>query len=398
MPHQNRKSPQRDNRPRIKNEQQEAPLVTGRIDTIAGDRAGGGDSINSRKMYARREVYSIDEATWVKNEFISFSDKEFMGIELPHDDLVVITHVIVNFTVERMLVDTSNSVDVLYLNTFDKLSLLQSLIKPLHTPMIGFTGHTIHAVGEVTLDFTVDEVPYSWGYRGNVWRSKEGTAMLSNTVPPLNKGKSEQGRKRSRENHMEMNMVKNEEEEDNSPKEKVSRKKGEPHEEVEEVPFELGKADKTFRIGTKLLEEHKQRLITLVREYADVFAWGPEDMPGIDPTVDVHKLYVDSTFQPSNRRINCSMMKRIKKLGRRNQTINGGSVLTSLAIVKLVPRTSTCYHVYGDWWMAARGMKCLILWSLLEDITKSELFQRMKKKPLSSLSMAYTAGDSCHLD
>ncbi|GAA0161699.1 hypothetical protein LIER_17953 [Lithospermum erythrorhizon] len=54
-----------------------------------------------------------------------------------------------------MLVDTGSSVDVLYLNTFDKLRIPQSPIKPLHTPLTGFTGHTIEAVGEVTLDFSV---------------------------------------------------------------------------------------------------------------------------------------------------------------------------------------------------------------------------------------------------
>ncbi|GAA0176486.1 hypothetical protein LIER_29467 [Lithospermum erythrorhizon] len=56
-----------------------------------------------------------------------------------------------------MLVDTCNSVDLLYLSTFDKLRLPRSLIKPLHTVLTGFTGHTIQAVGEVTLDFTVGE-------------------------------------------------------------------------------------------------------------------------------------------------------------------------------------------------------------------------------------------------
>ncbi|GAA0183050.1 hypothetical protein LIER_30533 [Lithospermum erythrorhizon] len=54
-----------------------------------------------------------------------------------------------------MLVDTGSSMDVLYLNTFNKLRLPRSLIKPLHTPLTGFTGHTIQAMGEVALDFSV---------------------------------------------------------------------------------------------------------------------------------------------------------------------------------------------------------------------------------------------------
>ncbi|GAA0173263.1 hypothetical protein LIER_26918 [Lithospermum erythrorhizon] len=97
---------------------------------------------------------------------------------------------------------------------------------------------------------------------------------------------------------MEVNTMKNEEEKDNSPKETENGKKGEPHEEVQEVPFKQGKADKTFRIGARLEKEHQQKLIELVRGYEDVFAWGLEDMQGIDLVVAVHKLYVDSAFHP----------------------------------------------------------------------------------------------------
>ncbi|GAA0161183.1 hypothetical protein LIER_17555 [Lithospermum erythrorhizon] len=127
---------------------------------------------------------------------------------------------------------------------------------------------------------------------------KKARICYQTSLPPLNKGKTEQGKKRNRENHREVNAIRNEEEADNSPKERENEKKGEPHEEVELIPFKQGKADRTFRIGTKLREGHKQRLIALVREYADVFAWGNEDMPEIDRKVVVHKLYVDPTFQP----------------------------------------------------------------------------------------------------
>ncbi|GAA0176487.1 hypothetical protein LIER_29468 [Lithospermum erythrorhizon] len=86
VPRQNRRSPQWNSQPRIKNEPLETPPVTMRIDTMAGGRAGGGNSRNSRKTYARREVYSIVEATARKEENISFNDKNLVGIEFPHDD------------------------------------------------------------------------------------------------------------------------------------------------------------------------------------------------------------------------------------------------------------------------------------------------------------------------
>ncbi|GAA0155972.1 hypothetical protein LIER_13577 [Lithospermum erythrorhizon] len=89
--------------------------------------SGGGDSRNSRKNYARREVYASSSAP-ILVEAISFSDVELQGLELPHDDPVVIAPVIANYTVKRMLVDTGSSADILYLSTYDKLGLPRNML------------------------------------------------------------------------------------------------------------------------------------------------------------------------------------------------------------------------------------------------------------------------------
>ncbi|GAA0152932.1 hypothetical protein LIER_11290 [Lithospermum erythrorhizon] len=249
-PRQNRRSPQTDNQ----------------------GRAGGGDSRKSRKIRASREVYSIAETTVMKEELV--------GIELPYDDPVVIAPVIGNFTVERTLVDTGSSVDVLNLSTFYKLRLLRSLIKPLHIPLTGFTGHTIQVVGEVTLDFTVGKgtristiraqltivdledssynrligrliltvlhaivspvhlkmkFPTLGGIGETCGDQKKARICYQTSVLRLGISKSEPRRKQSRESHMEVNAIRNED--DNSPKETDSGKKSKPHEEVEEFPL-----------------------------------------------------------------------------------------------------------------------------------------------------------------
>ncbi|GAA0158650.1 hypothetical protein LIER_15616 [Lithospermum erythrorhizon] len=51
-------------------------------------------------------------------------------------------------------------------------------------------------------------------------------------------------------------------------------------------------------IGTLLGEEHEAMLIQVLREYRDIFAWEPKDMPGVDPKVSVHQLYVDPHYKP----------------------------------------------------------------------------------------------------
>ncbi|GAA0165721.1 hypothetical protein LIER_21048 [Lithospermum erythrorhizon] len=97
---------------RARDKQPTPPQDTRRIDTISGGIVGGGDSRNSRINYSRRALY-ITGGAINKNEPISFFDSELGGIELPHNDPIVIAPLIANFTVERMLVDTGSSADIL---------------------------------------------------------------------------------------------------------------------------------------------------------------------------------------------------------------------------------------------------------------------------------------------
>ncbi|GAA0151258.1 hypothetical protein LIER_10014 [Lithospermum erythrorhizon] len=87
-----------------------------KLSTWAPCRTGGGNSRNSRKNYAWREVYSFTSSAYVCVEPISFFDAELGGIEVPHDDSIIIAPVITNYTVDRMLVDMGSSVDILYLS------------------------------------------------------------------------------------------------------------------------------------------------------------------------------------------------------------------------------------------------------------------------------------------
>ena len=50
------------------------------------------------------------------------------------------------------------------------------------------------------------------------------------------------------------------------------------------------------RISTLAIWPVRQVLTTFLRDNQDVFAWSHEDMPGIDPSVIVHKLNVSPLF------------------------------------------------------------------------------------------------------
>ena len=72
----------------------------------------------------------------------------------------------------------------------------------------------------------------------------------------------------------------------------------EPIEKVEEVRLNDPKLDWTTKIGTLTSPAVCQALMTFLRSNRDVFAWSHEDMPGIDPSVMVHRLNVSPSFPP----------------------------------------------------------------------------------------------------
>ena len=74
----------------------------------------------------------------------------------------------------------------------------------------------------------------------------------------------------------------------------------EPVEKLEEIPLDSSNPDRTTKIGTLANPIIHQELITFLRGNQDVFAWSHEDMPGIDPSVMVHRLNVSPAF-PSIR-------------------------------------------------------------------------------------------------
>ena len=67
--------------------------------------------------------------------------------------------------------------------------------------------------------------------------------------------------------------------------------------EIEEVKLFGEGDDWSMRIGKNLLEEFKQKLISLLKKYHKCFAWSTADMLGIDPKIACHKLAIDPSFK-----------------------------------------------------------------------------------------------------
>ena len=69
-------------------------------------------------------------------------------------------------------------------------------------------------------------------------------------------------------------------------------------EELEELTLDESRPEQTIRMGTLASQPMRQALTVFLKMNQDVFAWSHEDMPGIDPSVIVHRLNVNPTSSP----------------------------------------------------------------------------------------------------
>ncbi|VFQ60791.1 unnamed protein product [Cuscuta campestris] len=141
----------RNNRPK---ERQPAPEKE-HIGMIFGGPEGG-DSAVQRKNWVR-SIYVGEVSTeparckYPRREPIVFTDRDLPPTGEDHNDPLVITMDINGVDVARVLVDTGSSVNILYLETFQKLRLCRTQLEPLKTPLSGFTGDTVEAEGSIVL-------------------------------------------------------------------------------------------------------------------------------------------------------------------------------------------------------------------------------------------------------
>lgn len=81
--------------------------------------------------------------------------------QLNHDDTLVISVRIANAQLKRIVVDTESSIDILYLDAFQKLSLTKEDLTMIMSMLTRVTRDSISPLGIVVLSVTLGEEPRS---------------------------------------------------------------------------------------------------------------------------------------------------------------------------------------------------------------------------------------------
>ncbi|XP_019197405.1 PREDICTED: uncharacterized protein LOC109191268 [Ipomoea nil] len=231
--------------------------------------------------------------------------------------------------VHRVLVDTGSSVNVMYHDTFTQLGLSRKQLGQVRTPLSGFTGDSIETEGSINLEVEIGAPPHtkrlevefvvvriSCAHNVILGRpaledlrciiSMEHLRLKFPTPTGVGVARGDQRISRScylracrqiGKRDLQVHTIA-----EKALKEEEGRPRAEPVVETEEVVLDLSRPDRVVEVGTGLALELRARIIGVIRAYKGVFAWGPEDMPGLSRDVITHKLAVDPTAKPVQQR------------------------------------------------------------------------------------------------
>ncbi|VFQ87640.1 unnamed protein product [Cuscuta campestris] len=253
----------------------------------------GGDSASQRKKWGRElyvgTVALNPRSKQARREPITFTDRDLPATGEDHNDPLVIT-------MDMGGVDVSR------------------------TPLSGFTGDSVEAEGSIllTCELGIGEQVVQKQMRFVVVNIKcVHNAILGR--PGINKvrgvismahlcmkfytpggiGKVRGDQKKARHFYLEavkkmtkaferVTLVSQEED----------RSKLEPGDETEQIVLREAFPERMVRIGKDLPGGLRDEIISVLREYADIFAWSVADMPGIDRSVICHRLAVMEGSRP----------------------------------------------------------------------------------------------------
>ncbi|XP_077215572.1 uncharacterized protein LOC143850189 [Tasmannia lanceolata] len=240
-----------------------------------GGPAAGGTSTAARKAYARlvNAVHTCSKKTKTENE-ISFSDADLDNLILPHDDALVLTMLVPNWEVKKILVANESSADILYYHAFQKMMIGDDRLKPANSNLFGFSGEVVKVEGQIELPVLVGEPPCQAFTMVNflvVRATSVYNAILGRPVESL---------------PIELLDLRDE------------LRGTQPAEDLISIPLCPDDDEKVALIGSSLSSSIQRHLTKFLQDNADVFAWAPVDMPGIDPEISTHRLGVDSTCKP----------------------------------------------------------------------------------------------------
>ncbi|XP_072058156.1 uncharacterized protein [Arachis hypogaea] len=309
----------------------------GIINCISGGYASGGYS-NSVRKRSFRAICSVDRPkqdvtiTNAQPE-VTFTHADFNSNLQNLDDPVVVTLQLGDLLVKKVLLDPGSSADVLFYSTFQKMKLSDNMLQSTGGDLVGLSGKRVPVLGSVWLQTTLGEQPLSKTndiqylvvdcfspyniILGRPFLNKFGAIVSTvhlcmkfplqdHQVVTIHGDHKEarqcynismkfQNRSTKQVNNVGLNQNEHTLAELDPRADFLDRPK--PSDDLQKVYFN-NDANKFTYVGNSLNASELQAITTFLQEHADLFAWTPSDMPGIDPYIISHRLATNSSIRP----------------------------------------------------------------------------------------------------
>ncbi|RDX98167.1 hypothetical protein CR513_18936, partial [Mucuna pruriens] len=281
----------------------------GTITTILGGSARTTRAASASRKWTK-EVLTVQVGSSIAQlPIITFNEKDMRYAPPQQDEPMVVSMIMAEYKVEKVLIDQGSSANILYWLTYKKLGLSVSNLKECSGTLYGFAGEQVGIQGVIELETTFGVgshsrsipvlytvVDYPIGKEvGIVW-ADQGIARR------CYKDSLRIGSQPFRERKPTVNIL----DLDLDPQHQLKHGRPLPIRVLKEVQIGPLASHKT-KIGMVLEKEEEDCLTLFLSKNKDIFAWSPTDMPSIDPNFMCHHL----SITPGSRLI----AQRKQKLG-----------------------------------------------------------------------------------
>ena len=126
------------------------------MNVITGDSEVNGITYSAARRHARVAVnpetgLSPNFPSGVSNLVLTFIDNEDSTLINLHHDALVISLLIANCRIKRVLVDNKFSTNVIFFNALKEMNIDVSYIHRRSTVLVGFSGEQKFTLGDITL-------------------------------------------------------------------------------------------------------------------------------------------------------------------------------------------------------------------------------------------------------
>ncbi|KAL0368912.1 UNVERIFIED_CONTAM: hypothetical protein Scaly_1110100 [Sesamum calycinum] len=265
-----------------------------------------------------------------------FDQEDLHRPRIQGNDALVITALLANYEIKRVFIDSGSSTDILFGEAYDQMQLGGAPLEAVDTFLYGFAAEVVHPRGMVSLPLTLGTTPLRKtcllkflvvdilsAYHIilgrptlDTFRAVISTYHMKIKFPMIGGvGEAQANALQARKCYIEAIKKEKKKGTEEPPETKDSNKQEndpipipEPDEEnpvvvqpVEElltIELALGDSGKVTKIRSKMTENVRNQIINCLQKNKDIFAWTPQDLEGIDPSVFTHHLNLDPSAKP----------------------------------------------------------------------------------------------------